>query len=191
MEFLSEIEMFRDSFYNGDSKSEVSVAVEEAKKYEIFNLISRVSALNLFHQNQTKSVILDTYIEGLLHQKKDQFQSKYNISPGKFRRIITQISDTSLKYSVDPPENMFVQNIMFYGNYRVLNGIDQTPAYNLQNMISILFTNGIEYPKDFLNEAYILVNGMLTISEKTVSGISDINNDHNTDEEKGVSSVKS
>lgn len=186
MEFLSEIEMFRDSFYNGDSKSEVSVAVEEAKKYEIFNLISRVSALNLFHQNQTKSVILDTYIEGLLHQKKDQFQSKYNISPGKFRRIITQISDTSLKYSVDPPENMFVQNIMFYGNYRVLNGIDQTPAYNLQNMISILFTNGIEYPKDFLNEAYILVNGMLTISEKIVSGISDINNDHNTDEEKGV-----
>ena len=186
MEFLSEIEMFRDSFYNGDSKSEVSVAVEEAKKYEIFNLISRVSALNLFHQNQTKSVILDTYIEGLLHQKKDQFQSKYNISPGKFRRIITQISDTSLKYSVDPPENMFVQNIMFYGNNRVLNGIDQTPAYNLQNMISILFTNGIEYPKDFLNEAYILVNGMLTISEKIVSGISDINNDHNTDEEKGV-----
>lgn len=65
--------MFRDSFYNGDSKSEVSVAVEEAKKYEIFNLISRVSALNLFHQNQTKSVILDTYIEGLLHQKKINF----------------------------------------------------------------------------------------------------------------------
>ena len=131
-------------------------------------MISRVSALNLFHQNQTKSVILDTYIEGLLHQKKDQFQSKYNISPGKFRRIITQISDTSLKYSVDPPENMFVQNIMFYGNYRVLNGIDQTPAYNLQNMISILFTNGIEYPKDFLNEAYILVNGMLTQMKKKV-----------------------
>lgn len=53
-------------------------------------------------------------------------------------------------------------------------------------MISILFTNGIEYPKDFLNEAYILVNGMLKISEKIVSGISDINNDYNTDEEKGV-----
>lgn len=62
MEFLSDIEMFRDSFCNSDSQSEVSVAVEEAKKYEIFNLISRVVALNLFHQNQTKSVVLDTYI---------------------------------------------------------------------------------------------------------------------------------
>lgn len=124
----------------------------------------QISALNLFHQNQTKSVILDTYIEGVLCQTRDQFPSKYTISSGKFRKIINQISDTSLKYSIDPPENMFVQNIMFYGNYRVLNGIDQTPAYNLQHMISVLFAKGIEYPKEFLDATYILVNGMLEIS---------------------------
>lgn len=186
MDFLPDIEKFKNFFDGTDSKNEISIAVEEAKKYDIFNLISRVSALNLFHQNQTKSVILDTYIEGVLCQTRDQFPSKYTISSGKFRKIINQISDTSLKYSIDPPENMFVQNIMFYGNYRVLNGIDQTPAYNLQHMISVLFAKGIEYPKEFLDATYILVNGMLEISEKIVGGILNTENNHDTDEEKGI-----
>ena len=186
MDFLPDIEKFKNFFDGTDSKNEISIAVEEAKKYDIFNLISRVSALNLFHQNQTKSVILDTYIEGLLCQTRDQFPSKYTISSGKFRKIINQISDTSLKYSIDPPENMFVQNVMFYGNYRVLNGIDQTPAYNLQHMISVLFAKGIEYPKEFLDATYILVNGMLEISEKIVGGILNTENNHDTDEEKGI-----
>lgn len=68
MDFLPDIEKFKNFFDGTDSKNEISIAVEEAKKYDIFNLISRVSALNLFHQNQTKSVILDTYIEGVLCQ---------------------------------------------------------------------------------------------------------------------------
>lgn len=186
MDFLPDIERFKNFFDGSDSKNEISIAVEEAKKYDIFNLISRVSALNLFHQNQTKSVILDTYIEGLLCQTRDQFPAKYTISSGKFRKIINQISDTNLKYSIDPPENVFVQNIMFYGNYRVLNGIDQTPAYNLQHMISVLFAKGIEYPKEFLDETYILVNGMLKISEKIVGGILNTENNHDTDEEKSI-----
>ena len=58
MDFLPDIEKFKNFFDGTDSKNEISIAVEEAKKYDIFNLISRVSALNLFHQNQTKSVIL-------------------------------------------------------------------------------------------------------------------------------------
>ena len=180
------MKMFKDSFYNSNSKKEISIAVEDAKKYDIFNLISKVSALNLFHQNQTKSVIFDTYIEELLHKTRSQFQSKYIISQGKFRRIINQIADTNLKYSIDPPENAFIQNIMFFGNYRVLNGIDQTPAYNLQSMISILFAKGIDYPKNFIDETYVLVNGMLEISEKIVGGISNIDNKHDIDEEKNI-----
>lgn len=186
MNLLSDIEKFKDYFYENDSKNEISIAIEQSKKYDIFNLISRVAALNLFHQNQTKSVIFDTYIEGLLHHTRDEFESKYIISPGKFRKIITQISNTTLKYSIDPPENMFAQNVMFYGNYRVLNGIDQTPAYNLQNMILTLFANKNEYSKDFLHETYVLVNGMLHISEKIVDGISDTENSHDTDEEKKI-----
>lgn len=49
MDFLPDIEKFKNFFDGTDSKNEISIAVEEAKKYDIFNLISRVSALNLFH----------------------------------------------------------------------------------------------------------------------------------------------
>ncbi len=186
MDNLPNIEMFRDFFSNNDIEEIFSNAVEEVKNYDVINLISRVAALNLFHQNQTKSIIFDTYIDNLLHQTRDVFKSNYIISSGKFRKIINKISNTGLKYSIDPPENMFAQNIMFYGNYRVLNGIDETPAYNLQQMIFVLFTKGIKYPNDFIDETYILVEGMLKISEEIVSGISDIENNRETDEEKNV-----
>ena len=172
MNFLPDIDKLTNVFYGTDSKNKVSIVVEESKKYNIFNLISKVSALNLLLQNQNKSVILDTYIEGLLCQTRDQFPFEHIISSGKFKKIIRQISNTDLNLSIDPPENMFSQNIMFYGNYRVLNGIDYIPSYNLQHMISVLFARGIEYPKDFLDEIYILVNGMLNISENIVKGIS-------------------
>ena len=160
--------------------------VEESKKYDVFNLISRVSALNLLHQNQSKSLLLDTYIDGLLHQSLDCFNSKYKISQGKLRKIMNEISNTSLKYSIDPPENMFAQNVMFYGNYRVLNGIDQTPAYNLQQMLSSLFVGVNSYPKEFLDEVYILVYAMLHISEDIVCSIKDIENNREIDEGKDI-----
>lgn len=160
--------------------------IEESKKYDVFNLISRVSALNLLHQNQSKSLLLDTYLDGLLHQSLDCFDSKYKISQGKFRRIINGISNTSLKHTIDPPENMFAQNVMFYGNYRVLNGIDQTPAYNLQQMISSLFVGVNSYPKEFLDEIYILIYTILHISEDIVCSIKDIDNNHEEDERKDI-----
>lgn len=160
--------------------------IEESKKYDVFNLISRVSALNLLHQNQSKSLLLDTYLDGLLHQSLDCFDSKYKSSQGKFRRIINGISNTSFKHSIDPPENMFAQNVMFYGNYRVLNGIDQTPAYNLQQMISSLFVGVNSYPKEFLDEVYILIYTILHISEDIVCSIKDIDNNHEEDERKDI-----
>ena len=41
MDFLPDIEKFKNFFDGTDSKNEISIAVEEAKKYDIFNLISR------------------------------------------------------------------------------------------------------------------------------------------------------
>ena len=37
MDFLPDIEKFRNFFDGTDSKNEISIAVEEAKKYDIFN----------------------------------------------------------------------------------------------------------------------------------------------------------
>lgn len=181
------LEEMVDKFYDMTaSDGKFLELIEESKKYDVFNLISRVSALNLLHQNQSKSLLLDTYLDGLLHQSLDCFDSKYKISQGKFRRIINGISNTSLKHTIDPPENMFAQNVMFYGNYRVLNGIDQTPAYNLQQMISSLFVGVNSYPKEFLDEIYILIYTILHISEDIVCSIKDIDNNHEEDERKDI-----
>ena len=38
MDFLPDIEKFKNFFDGTDSKNEISIAVEEAKKYDIFNL---------------------------------------------------------------------------------------------------------------------------------------------------------
>ena len=186
MDSLSLEEMVDKFFDMTASDDKFLEMVEESKKYDVFNLISRVSTLNLLHQNQSKSLLLDTYIDVLLHQSLDCFNSKYKISQGKLRKIMNEISNTSLKYSIDPPENMFAQNVMFYGNYRVLNGIDQTPAYNLQQMLSSLFVGVNSYPKEFLDEVYILVYAMLHISEDIVCSINDIDNNHEEDEGKDI-----
>lgn len=186
MDSLSLEEMVDKFFDMTASDDKFLEMVEESKKYDVFNLISRVSALNLLYQNQSKSLLLDTYIDVLLHQSLDCFNSKYKISQGKLRKIMNEISNTSLKYSIDPPENMFAQNVMFYGNYRVLNGIDQTPAYNLQQMLSSLFVGVNSYPKEFLDEVYILVYAMLHISEDIVCSINDIDNNHEEDEGKDI-----
>lgn len=154
------------------SQNYISDVVESSKKYNIYTLIPKISALNLIPYNQTKSLILDTYIEFLLTQSIDCYNSKYNISFGKFRSLINQIANSPLKTTIDPAENLFVQNIMFFGNYRVLNGIDITPAYNLQQIIDVLFVNkDKKYDFSFLNLAYILLNAILTISDNIIQEI--------------------
>lgn len=166
---LSFIEkMFEDNFNEAISK-----AVKESKNYNIYNLISRVSALNLLQHNQTKSFIFDSFVDSLLQESLDSYNSKQIMSDEKFTKIINDISDLYLRFSIDSPENMFVQNIMFYGNYRVLNGINKTPAYNLQQMISTLFVGIKKYPKSFLDDVYTLIYSMLHISEDIVCSIKD------------------
>lgn len=165
---------FIEKMFEDNSNEAISKAVNESKNYNVYNLISRVSALNLLQQNQAKSFIFDSFVDSLLQESLDSYNSKQIMSEDKFREIINDISELHLIFSIDSPENMFVQNIMFYGNYRVLNGINKTPAYNLQQMISTLFVGKKKYPKSFLDDVYTLVYSMLHISEDIVCSINDI-----------------
>lgn len=51
MDFLPDIEKFKNFFDGTDSKNEISIAVEEAKKYDIFNLISSLDVVCHFPLN--------------------------------------------------------------------------------------------------------------------------------------------
>lgn len=173
----------KEIFNGAETRTELQSVVKDATNYDIYDLIKRLAALNLFHQNQTKGVVFDSFIDAILHEKQESFSSHYCISPGKFRRLLTKLEQTDLMASVDPPENTFVQNVICYGNYRVFNGIDQTPAYNLQQMINALLSVRTTFPEEFIKKISLLTSLILQISESIVQSIDEIENNHREDED--------
>lgn len=74
--------------------------------------VSIIACLNMFHQNHNKSVILDASIDVILQHERKDYSSEYKISSGKFRKLWNGLMGISLAYSIDPPENLFVENVM-------------------------------------------------------------------------------
>ena len=124
-------------FENERTKDDISEIVNKISNYDIFDFIARISGLNLMSENQNKSVLLDTLIQYVLAKEESDYVSKSKISAGKFKSIINELNSTNLSLSIDPCENVFIQNVMMGSNYRVFNGIDLTPAHNLQALKSI------------------------------------------------------
>ena len=88
------------------------------------------------------------------------------MSSGKFRRLIEQLNNTNLAMSIDPNENTFVQNIMLMDNHTVFNGIDNTPAYNLQMLINILFNYQNDFPQEYLQKVGKIIMMILGMSDE-------------------------
>lgn len=175
----------RNRFFHDDSvDNELARLVNEVKKYNVYNMVQRIACLNLFHQNQNMAVILDALIDAILQRKADEYTSDYQISSSKFRRLLNSLLETSLIYSVDPPENVFIENVMFYGDYKVFNGIDHTPAYNLQMIIRTIFGSEYNYPEEFKSRVFRLVHFILKESDQIANAIEETENNHEEDETK-------
>ncbi|AKC63121.1 Uncharacterised protein [Clostridium sporogenes] len=147
----------------GDYKK-MQFIINEVKRYDVFDFISRVSALNLIPENQNKSILFDALIESLLTLNRSEYNSSIKISSGKFRKIINQLDKMNLKMSLDPAETLFVENVMFYNNYSIFTGINYLPGYCLQMMIDILFLQKNNFHVDFLKSASKLICLVLNIS---------------------------
>lgn len=94
------------------------------------------------------------------------------MSAGKFKKLIGKINETNLALSIDPNENAFYQNVMLMDNYTVFNGIDNTPAYNLQMLIDILFNYENDFPKEYNQKIGRLMMLILGLSEEIARKIS-------------------
>ena len=94
------------------------------------------------------------------------------MSAGKFKKLIGKINETNLALSIDPNENAFYQNVMLIDNYTVFNGIDNTPAYNLQMLIDILFNYENDFPKEYNQKIGRLMMLILGLSEEIARKIS-------------------
>mgnify|MGYP003289605463 CR=1 FL=1 len=168
---MQEYEMFSKLFNDNPNDTEVDKIVDEMKKYDIYDIIAKLSSLNLFSENQNKSILIDYVIAKIIEQKKEFFNSKFIISDGKFKSLLQQISSLSINYAIDPNENIFAQKVMIDKNYIVFNGIDHCPSFNLQNMIDILFLYVNDYPVEFIRKVRILFNLLLGISDEIARNI--------------------
>lgn len=158
-------------FENERTKDDISEIVNKISNYDIFDFIARISGLNLMSENQNKSVLLDTLIQYVLAKEESDYVSKSKISAGKFKSIINELNSTNLSLSIDPCENVFIQNVMMGSNYRVFNGIDLTPAHNLQALIRVLFQYQNTFHEEYLRKVYRLFSLILGISEEIVRSL--------------------
>lgn len=172
MDFFNEIMKFGDIFESQETIDELKDISDEIKKYDVYDVLARISGLNLMPHNQNKSVLLDSLIAGIICEEENTYNSTYKMSAGKFKKLIGKINETNLALSIDPNENAFYQNVMLMDNYTVFNGIDNTPAYNLQMLIDILFNYENDFPKEYNQKIGRLMMLILGLSEEIARKIS-------------------
>ena len=80
---------FLDAHFNGEeTKHDITKLRNEVMKYDIYDVIARISALNLIPENQNKAVLFDSLIELLLWRWDDyKFNFGLFISSGKQNRL--------------------------------------------------------------------------------------------------------
>lgn len=166
MSFYDEMKEIENFFENEDTIKEMENIVDEIKKYDVYDVLARVSALNLVPQNQNKSILLDGLISAILSKKENEYSINCKMSAGKFRKLIEWLNNTNLSMAIDPNENVFVQNAMLMDNYSVFNGVDHTPTYNLQMLIDILFHYQNDFPEAYLQKVWKIITMVLEMSDE-------------------------
>ncbi len=166
MDIFNDMMDYDDIFENQETLNEMKDIADEIKKYDVYDVIARLSGLNLMSHNQNKSILLDALLAAIISEEESSYNSTCKMSAGKFKKLIGRINETNLAMSIDPNENVFYQNVMLTDNYTVFNGIDNTPAYNLQMLIDILFNYKNDFPIEYNQKIGKLAMFALGVSEE-------------------------
>lgn len=157
-----------NEFYKEMKKGDQDIVInllKEIKKYDVYDIIAKLSALNLVPENQNKATIIEPIIAAILTLPKNELTSKYKMSIGKFKKLIQSIEKMSLTYAIDPPENSFIDRVMFYSNYNIFTGINYIPGYILQAIINTIYKSGDEFNVKFAQKSSVLISFILQISD--------------------------
>ena len=138
---------------------------EELKNYNLIDFVKKVSALMLFPQNQSKSVIFQSMISTALSIPKEEMNENNNMSAGKFNKIVKRFSSLYRIINVDPPEFPFVLPVIFYDNYHIFMGANSLDASALSSMLRVLMLSRRELGEEVYNRIMMRVRGFLKISE--------------------------
>lgn len=135
--------------------------------YDIFDVISRLSALNLLPFNQNKAIVFDYVIDLALQSNREEYKSTNLIS----NKRLEQVVQSSLEYNrmtIDPAEMPFIQRIQFYGDKWIFCGINTDCGYNLQRMVNTLFLRNNDFNPEFIDKARRIVQAILNLSDSIV-----------------------
>ncbi|MFX0170311.1 MAG: hypothetical protein ACFE9L_00165 [Candidatus Hodarchaeota archaeon] len=134
-------------------------------------VISGLSSLLLYPENHKHTNYIENLIKIILQLKFeesssfdfDNFQKLVNSSDAK------KISQSSLD---DPVNNNFVENVRLpQDEYLVLTGITQDGSFNLQNLISAIFTSKDKIMKLFTDKIYTGLELILILSDKILKEV--------------------
>ena len=144
--------------------SDVNPILNEIKKYDIFDFLNRVSALNLIPCNQNKSIVLDFLIDAILGSDLSTYNGTCVMSCSKFKRIIDSIMGLNISLGIDPIDMPFIQRMKFFGNKWVFNGVTPNCTYIFQNLIDVLVFQKDGFNSAFLSKAKSIIDCVLKIS---------------------------
>lgn len=165
------MESLNDNFYEfykemkNEDKDIIKKILKEIKRYDVYDIIAKLSALNLVPENQNKATIIEPIVAAILTLSKDELTSKYRMSIGRFKKLIQSIEKMQLTAAIDPPENPFIDRVMFYKNYNIFTGINYIPGYILQAVINTLYISENEFNVEFTKRMSKLINFILEISD--------------------------
>lgn len=154
------------SYKFNNQNDNVDPILKEIKEYNIFDFLNRVSALNLIPCNQNKCIVLDFLIDAILSSKLDTYNGTYVMSSSKFKKVIDLVMLLNIASGIDPIDMPFIQNVRFYGNKWVFNGVTPSCAYNFQNIIDVLVFKKAEFNDAFILKCNVIIDFVLTISTR-------------------------
>lgn len=127
-----------------EDNDKIEKIIKSIDKYDKSQFLQRISALRLHFKNRDKAVLIDAVTTETLRWL---YKNNWNfdgipMSYGKFKKIIGSINQLGSKTAIDPLDNPYIDDIQFYGNYKVLPGINQGSSYNLKILIKTIFRSG-------------------------------------------------
>lgn len=112
------LSIVQSTFESDDVQHELKELVEIIRAYDIYDFLRRLSALNLQKENQNRAVLLDALQSAILYNDETYYTSSAKMSASKFSSIIKKLDSISLVHAIDPNENVFTQNVIFFVTLR-------------------------------------------------------------------------
>lgn len=138
------------------------------KQYDVSDFLKNVSALMLFPENQSKSVIFQCMISTALSIPKDEIYFSKKMSHEKFKQTVKEFENLNLKSLIDPPEFPFILPIMYYGNYNLFMGASTLSPETIQAYIKVFVSSREDFSEQTQKQVHNLIIGFLTITQNAV-----------------------